>query len=152
MKLSELPGDTCEFCGKDMPESRMITAKYCSRKCAVLANRQKEYLKRRVLSAERRSGATCPYCGGAFERKTRQQVYCRTSCKARSRYERLVSLPPPLEEEVPSSVCVICGASFRRGYAFRRIKAARLTLTCSKSCATRLKVRTERLKRDSSND
>lgn len=138
MELSELPGDICEFCGKDMPEDRMITAKYCSNQCCILAQRRKETEKERLRSAERRSGAICPYCGGAFERKTRKQIYCQISCQARSWYERRAEEPPLSEEEMRSSICIICGSSFRLGGAFRRTNTSKLAFTCSRSCAIRL--------------
>lgn len=72
------PEDCCGACGKPLPEDRHWRRTFCNKRC------NNVYFNGLTAEAraEVRAGRTCAHCGGTFDGRRGDQLYCSLRCRA----------------------------------------------------------------------
>lgn len=136
MKLDDLPGDGCAFCGACI-EHKRVYAIYCSRTCKDGHRRHLE----REAGREAKAGNTCILCGAVIPLTRRADtLFCSKSCYDKVSYARCRG--QRRTETRKGRSCAICG-----GPISETLRAG--TKYCSKPCGDEADRRMSRKRRRS---
>ena len=121
MNLDDLPDDSCEWCGTELPPTR---PNYCSAWCA----HKHRHAMEREARREARAGRTCLGCGGAIPlwRRT-SAIYCTPECQRRHRH---AAKSERRRQARTGRTCAECGEAIPEN---RDAKA----IYCSRRCCNR---------------